>query len=93
MNEGDLIEIPKDMYMTLFRDHYFSMYREMFYSCENSMERTFYDLEDKRENVGLPPAYLTFESFKKAYYKWSKDKLSGKGRNSLYISDERYILR
>ena len=84
----EIIEIPKKWYLTLFKDHYFETFKEM-YNRGHTMERTFYDLEAMREEAGIPPAYLTFDSFRKAFYKWVKSKC----QNSNDITEERYILR
>jgi hypothetical protein len=92
MNQ-ETIEIPKKWYLTLFRDHYFAAFREMFYNEGRTLERTFYEFEEKREQVGLPPAYLTFDSFIKQYYKWTKEKQEGNGKMAMRFYEERYKLR
>lgn len=76
MSDERIIEIPYKWIKTLNKHFYFEMFREMYFGTTQTMEETYYTLEEIRADMHLPPMYISYESFKRSYYDWIKCALS-----------------
>lgn len=74
MSNETIVEIPYKWLRTLNRDFYFEMFREMVSETGQTYKEVYYQLEQIRSDMHLPEMYSSFESFKRNYYKWIKEK-------------------